>query len=307
MAALWRGFLRLSLVSCPVTLAPATTERGRIRLNQLNRATGNRLRTRLVDEVTGEEVERDQIVKGYAVEKGRYVVLDDSELDAIQIESSKIIDLDIFVDAAEIDRLYFDKPYYVAPDGAIGADTFRVVTAAMREKGKIGLGRVVLSNREHLVAVEPRNGVLLMTTLRAANEVRQPEAVAEGGAADEEAVALAATIIERRAGTFDPGSFRDRYQEALRALVEAKAKGGTATPAEVAAPAPVIDLMEALKRSLAAQSGQKAPAPKKKQADTRQRSLLLPVKGGKGAAAPAVAAEAAAAPKKAAPRARRKA
>jgi DNA end-binding protein Ku len=289
-----------------VTLAPATSERGRIRLNQLNRATGNRLRQKLVDEVTGEEVERDQIVKGYPVDKKSYVVLDEAELDALQIESSKIIDLDTFVDAAEIDRLYFDKPYYVAPDGAIGRDTFQVIAAAMRAKGKVGLGRVVISSREHLVAIEPRDGVLLMTTLRAANEVRQPEAADSGGAASEEAVALAATIIDKRAGTFEPASFRDRYQEALGALVEAKAKGGKAATAEVAAPAPVIDLMEALKRSLAAQSGQKAPAARKKQADTRQRSLLLPVKGGKETAAPA-AAEPAAPPKKAAPRARKKA
>ena len=201
MAALWRGFLRLSLVSCPVSLSPATTEKGRIRLNQLNRETLNRLRTRMVDEVTGEEVERDSIVKGYQVEKNRYVVIDDEELDAIQIESSKIIDLDTFVDAAEIDRLYFDKPYFIAPDGPVGIDTFQVIQSAMREKGKVGLGRVVLSSREHLVAVEPQGEALLMTTLRAAGEVKRPEQVSLGVAApNDEAVQLAAMIIDKRAG-----------------------------------------------------------------------------------------------------------
>jgi DNA end-binding protein Ku len=307
MAALWRGFLRLSLVSCPVTLSPATTERGRVRLNQLNKATGNRLRQRLVDEVTGEEVERDQIVKGYPIEKNRYVLVDEEELEGIQIESSKIIDLETFVDAAEIDRLYFDKPYYVTPDGPVGTDTFRVIATAMRAKGKVGLGRVVLSSREHLVAVEPQGGAILMTTLRASNEVRQPELAlapaADAAALNEEAVALAGMIIDKRAGSFDPASFRDRYQDALRELIEAKAKGSPAVAAAAPAPAPVIDLMEALKRSLAAQAGKpEAPAKKKKPAaDARQRNLLLPVAGGKEAAAAAEPA------RKAAPRARKKA
>jgi DNA end-binding protein Ku len=289
MAALWRGFLRLSLVSCPVTLAPATSEKGRIRLNQLNRDTLHRLRTRMVDEVTGEEVERDRIVKGYQVEKDRYVVIDEEELDAIQIESSRIIDLDTFVDAGEIDRLYFDKPYFIAPEGPVGTDTFRVIQAAMRQKGKVGLGRVVISSREHLVAVEPQGGALLMTTLRAANEVKRPEQIpGEEPAANDEAVSLAAMIIDKRAGTFDPASFRDGYQEALRELVERKAQGMRAMPAQVAAVAPVIDLMEALKRSLANQGdhavrAERAP-PKRKRPDARQPSLLLPVKGGKPAA-----------------------
>lgn len=286
MAALWRGFLRLSLVSCPVTLSAATSERSRIRLNQLNGKTGNRLRQRLVDEVTGEEVARDDIVKGYQVEKGQYVVIDDAELSAIQIESEKIIDLETFVDDAAIDRLYFDKPYFIAPDGAVGAETFRVIATAMREKGRIGLGRVVIAGREHQVAIEPGVGVMLMTTLRAANEVKRPELTAADSVGDisEEAVSLAETIIDKRAGKFDPVSFVDRYQDALRDLIEAKSKGKRIVSAQAPAPAPVIDLMEALKRSLAAQGGAApAAAKRKKPADTRQRTLLLPVKGGKPA------------------------
>ena len=285
MATLWRGFLRLSLVSCPVAITPATTERSRISFNQLNQKTGNRVRQKLVDEQTGEELERDDIVKGYQVEKGRYVVIDEEKLKELQIESSKIIDLDTFVDADEIDGLYLDKPYYLAPDGPIGTDTFRVITRALKDKGKVAVGRVVISSREHMVAIQPYDGTLLMTTMRAANEVRAPEFRDAGGDVDDEAVSLAGMIIEKRAGKLDPNSIQDRYQDALRNLVEETAKGHNIVTPQFAAPAPVIDLMAALKRSLA-----EAPKPpqqpraakgKKKVADTRQRNLMLPVKGGK--------------------------
>jgi DNA end-binding protein Ku len=293
MATLWRGFLRLSLVSCPVTLSPATSETSRIRLNQLNKATHNRLRVKLVDEETGDEVERGDIVKGYQIDKGQYVLLDEGDLEAIQIESSRTIDLETFVDADEIDCIYFDKPYYVAPDGDVAAETYRVIARAMQDKGKVGLGRVVLSTREHPVAVEPHGGGLLLTTLRAANEVRPAPAFADDDVNDE-AVSLASMIIEKRSGRFNPKSFHDRYQDALRSLVEAKAKGRKIPLPQVKAPAKVVDLMDALKRSLAdtpkstpAKSGAKSGSAKKKQADTRQRHLLLPVKGGKEQAPPA--------------------
>src|SRR5258707_9039283 len=258
MATLWRGFLRLSLVSCPVTLSPATSETTRIHLNQLNKATRNRLRVKLVDEDTGDAVERDDIVKGYRIEKGQYVLLDDDELEAIQIESSRIIDLETFIDANEIDCLYFDKPYYVAPDGDVAAETYRVIVRAMRDTGKVGLGRVVLSTREHPVAVEPHGAGLLLTTLRAANEVRPAPAFADDDVNDE-AVSLASMIIEKRSGRFNPKSFHDRYQDALRSLVEAKAKGSKLSLPSIRAPAKVVDLMEALKRSLA-ESPEAAPA-----------------------------------------------
>jgi DNA end-binding protein Ku len=297
MATLWRGFLRLSLVSCPITLSPATSETSRIRLNQLNKATHNRLRIRLVDEETGEEVERENIVKGYQIEKGQYVVLDEDELDAIQIESSKTIDLESFVDADEIDRLYFEKPYYVAPDGEVAAETYHVITRAMADKGRVGLGRVVISTREHPVAVEPHDGALLLTTLRAANEVRQPETNGEDEEVSDEAVGLASMIIDKRSGRFNPKAFHDRYQDALRALVEAKAKGRKLPPPQVKTPAKVVDLMDALKRSLAeapklvehatSAKASKSASSKKKKADPRQRHLLLPVSGHKEPARPA--------------------
>lgn len=304
MATLWRGFLRLSLVSCPVTLSPATSETSRIRLNQLNKATHNRVRIRLVDEETGEEVERDNIVKGYQIEKGQYVVLDDDDLDSIQIESSKTIDLENFVDADEIDRIYFEKPYYVAPDGEVATETYRVIARAMEDKGKVGLGRVVISTREHPVAVEPHEGMLRLTTLRAANEVRPPETLEDDEEVNDEAVSLASMIIDKRSGRFTPKAFHDRYQDALRSLVEAKAKGRKIELPQAAEPAKVVDLMEALKRSLSetpksasvtsgtGKSGvaksrmAKSRPGKKKAADPRQRHMLLPVKGGKEHAQP---------------------
>jgi DNA end-binding protein Ku len=283
MAALWRGFLRLSLVSCPVAVSPATSERGRISFNQINGKTGHRVRQRLVDEETGEEVDRADIVKGFEIDKGQYVIVEDEEIKALQIESSKIIDLDSFVDADTIDRLYLDKPYYLTPDGPIGTDTFRVIARALADKGKVGLGRVVISSREHMVTIAPYDGTLLMTTLRAANEVKAAEIKIDISAeANDEAVALAGMIIDKRAGSFDAAAIVDRYQEALRGLIEEKAKGRKIANPQVAAPAPVIDLMSALKKSLG-DAADAAPAAKrkKKTADARQRNLLLPVKGGK--------------------------
>jgi DNA end-binding protein Ku len=295
MATLWRGFLRLSLVSCPVTLSPATSETSRIRLNQLNKTTHNRVRIRLVDEETGKEVERSDIVKGYQIEKGQYVLLDDEELEAIQIESSKTIDLETFVDADQIDRIYFEKPYYVAPDGDVAAETYQVIARAMADKGKVGLGRVVISTREHPVAVEPHGGLLLLTTLRAANEVRPPQPVEEDDEVNDEAVSLASMIIDKRSGRFTPKAFHDRYQDALRNLVEAKAKGRKIPLPQSIEPTKVVDLMEALKRSLSetpqSAAGKAAPtkprAGRKKAADPRQQHMLLPVKGGKEHAQPA--------------------
>ena len=294
--ASWTGFLRLSLVSCPVYLSPATSEAKRIRLNQLNAETGNRLKQQLVDSETGEVVERDQIVKGYEYDRGRYVTLSDEELKDLQIESSKIIDLDQFVDRDDVDPVYLDAPYYVHPDGELADEAFRVIGEAMAKKGKVGLGRVVLSSRERLVLVEPRDGGLVMSTLHSADEVRPADFSSKHkGEIDPDMVAIAETIIERKSAPFDPANFRDRYQDALHALVESKTKGLAKAPSAVEEPPKVVNLMEALKRSLAqegagagvtakaetaeAKRGKASPAGKGSP-DRRQVALLLPVDGG---------------------------
>lgn len=308
--ASWNGFLRLSLVSCPIYLSPAVSEAAHVRLHQLNPKTGNRLRQLLVDEETGEKVERSDIVKGYEYERHQYVVIPDEEIAALKIESSDTVDLDRFVERDTIDSLFLDTPYYVYPDGKIAVETFRVIGAAMEKQGRVGIGRIVMSNRERTVMIEPKGGGMLMRLLRSADEVRRPEFGEGGGKADPDMVAVAETIIERRAGEFDPSEFHDRYQDALKALVESKAAGKPMARRKAAeAPPKVIDLMEALKRSLA-QTDKKPAAKRKAVPDRRQAALLLPVSGGKTRETPAKASPRTAAneaPRAAPARARKKA
>ena len=290
--ATWNGFLRLSLVSCPIYLTPATSEAANIRLHQINPKTGNRVKQQLVDAESGDTVERADLVKGWEYERHQYVVVPDEELQALRIESSQTVDLDRFVKREEIDQLYLDTPYFVYPDGKIAIETFAVIGAAMAETGRVGIGRIVLSNRERQVLVEPRGGGLLMYTLRSAGEVRRADFGASGAAPDPDMVAVARTIIERRTAEFDPEEFHDRYQDALRELVESKAKGLPAAKKATAEPPKVINLMEALKRSLAEGGGKaEAKKAKPKTGDRRQGTMLLPVAGGRKPAEAAPAAK----------------
>ena len=324
----WKGTLRLSLVSCPVYLLPATTRTKAIRLHQVwiprsepmeqidddeerqpPRAAGfrqnpepamhepaqpvdmgpaTRIALRPHDPATGAEIERDEVLKGYEFQRGQFVTFTPDELKALDVESTRTIDLSTFVPRSTVDPVYFNAPYYVYPDGPVAIEAFRVIGATMIETGKVGIGRVTLSRRERMVMVEPRGTGMVLITLRAADEVRPAEFPAAEGELDPDMVAIATTIIERRSGAFDPSTFPDRYQEALRELAEAKLKGRSLPVKPTAAPPPVADLMSALKRSLAQESGASTPKPRPKAAgDRRQGTLLLPVpgKGGKRDAA----------------------
>src|SRR6516225_2504325 len=251
--ASWKGFLRLSLVSCPIYLAPASTRTKSIRLHQVWQPKAGRGAPVEDDDEDdrppqpatrsfSEEIEREEVARGYEYERGGFVTFTPAELKALDVESSKSIDLETFVPRTELDPVYFSNPYYVYPDGPIAVETFRVIGAAMTEAGEVGIGRVTLSRRERPVMVEPRGGGMVLITLRASEEVRASAFERSDAAVDPDMVAIAETIIKRRSGRFDPATFRDRYRKALRELIEAKMKGLPIKPKQIAAP-PVLDLM----------------------------------------------------------------
>jgi DNA end-binding protein Ku len=256
---IWTGYLRLSLVTCPIRLYPATSRSERVSFHLLNPKSHNRVVMRPHDAATGQELERSQLVRGYEFSKGQYVVVTESELDAIEVALSKTIDLTRFVDPDEIDMVYLDTPYYVAPDGKIADETFRVLREAMDCAGKAGIGRVILTSREHPLMLRPHGKGMVMMSLRSAGEVQtDTEYFAEISASKpaEEMVDLAVHIIRQKSGRFDPVELAgDRYQEALRRLVEQKLMGEKPAIAKAAEPTKVINLMDALRRSLDAESG----------------------------------------------------
>jgi len=261
--ASWKGFLRISLVTCPIALYPATSASERISFNRINKKTGQRVRQLNVDGKSGEKVEADDIAKGYEVDKGRYVLVEDEELDAIQIEATKIINVTQFVEQAEIDPFYFDSPYYMAPEGTIPEETYRVIRTAMADTATAGIGTIVLANRERPVLISPKDKGLAMTTLRTAREVRSAEAYFENVGDDpieSELLDMAKLLIQARRKPFQPSLFVDRYEEALRNLLQSKIKGETPVYAPVQSPAAVIDLMAALKQSLEKDGGARKPA-----------------------------------------------
>ncbi len=249
----WKGYLRVSLVSCPVRLYPAFSSAEKISFHNL--APGSMARISMVptDPTTGKPVPRDQLLKGYEFEKGRYVILSEEELEKVQVESNRVIDVTQFVDDDKVDPLYLDSPYWLAPDGKIANETFRVIVEAMRREAKSGIGRLVLSSRERAVLLSPRGKGIMIRTLRASEEVRREDPYFEDieeGPLDQSAVALARQIVVQKSSDFDPKLFEDRYQAALSELVKAKIKGERIITPQVAEPAPIIDLMAALKKSL---------------------------------------------------------
>jgi DNA end-binding protein Ku len=260
----WKGYLKLSLVTCPVVLYPASSQSENIHFHQINRKTGNRLRQQMVDERTGKVVDKDEKGRGYELTKGKYVEIEPEELDKVEVEATHTIDIDKFVPADEIDRRYYEKPYYIAPNGKSGVEAFAVIRDAMKDKDKVALARIVMVNREHIIAIEPFGKGLLGTTLRYDYEVREAKPYIgsiPSPRIDKEMVELAGHILDRKAGHFDPSKFKDEYEAALKKLVRRKAAGKT-----IEAPEPtedrsnVIDLMDALRQSM---KGRAKSAPRK--------------------------------------------
>lgn len=261
----WQGHLRLSLVTCPVALYTATNATGDVHFHLINPETNNRIKMITTDPDTG-PIDRRDLVKGFEVEKDKYILVSDEEIKSVKLESTKVIDIERFMPESDIDRIYWDHPYFLAPDGKMAQEAFGVIRDAMERSGQIALGRVVLSTRERILALEPRGKGMLAYSLRTADEVRDAKGIFEGisdAAPDESMIAIATKIIEQKEGPFDPSAFKDRYEEALKALIEAKRKG---QDIEDVAPPPdtnVIDLMEALRASLGQKSGKAATAKSK--------------------------------------------
>jgi DNA end-binding protein Ku len=259
----WKGYLRLSLVSCPIALYPASSLSEKVSFNRLNRKTGNRLKQQNVDSETGEVVPREDIARGYEVAKSQYLIVEDEELDAVQIESTRTIDIDQFVPKSEIDERYIDSPYYIAPDGQVGQDAFAVIRDTIGKLNMVALGRVVLTRREHVIALEPKGRGLMGLTLRYPYEIRDEASYFEDIPElklPKEMLDLATHIVNTKSGHFDPSLFQDRYENALIDLLKKKEAGETIEPSrEVAAPR-VVNLMDALRASIDAEK-KKAPAP----------------------------------------------
>jgi DNA end-binding protein Ku len=325
----WTGYLKLSLVTVAVRLYTATTERDRVRFHQIHEPSGERVRQQLVVPGIG-PVEREDIVKGYEYEKGRYVTVDPDDIKQLRLETTDTIDIVEFVE--DIDPIYFDSPYYLVPDGGVAEEGYRVIREALSQSGKIAVGQLVINGQERVIAIRPLGNGLFGNSLRYEDEIRKPEdyfrSIAEGEI-DEEQLAIMDQIVNRKTRKFDPGQFVDHYQTALRELIDEKLQGKLPPKAPERRPAQIINLMDALKRSLAeeeapaatqparraAARSTKRPEPEpedeeeaavaapakgratteaprrtKATAPTNQRNLLLPVDGGRKSARAAPAA-----------------
>ncbi|MDF0498178.1 non-homologous end joining protein Ku [Bradyrhizobium yuanmingense] len=286
----WKGFLRLSLVTCPVALYPATSESEKISFNQLNRTTGHRIKYLKVDADTGDEVPNEDIVKGYEFEKGQYIEISKEELEEIALESTRTIEIDEFVDRTDIDPRYLIRPYYIRPDGKVGHDAFAVIRETIRDMDKVAIGRVVLTNREHIIALEPMDKGLVGTLLRYPYEVRSEAEYfdeIQDVKVTKDMLDLAKHIVNQKAGRFDPEKFEDHYESALVELINQKRAGKVIRPKERPKGENVVDLMDALRKSVggaaAEAAEQKKPSKKLKKASAGQKEMLMPIAGKKPA------------------------
>ena len=263
--AYWKGYLKLSLVSCPIALYPAASSSERVSFNRVNKKTGHRLKQQNVDAESGEPVDKEDIGRGYEIGKGQYLQVEDEELEKIQIESTHTIEIDSFVPRAEIDDRYIDSPYYIAPTDQVGQEAFAVIRDAIRDRGMVGLGRVVLSRRERVMMLEAFGKGLLATSLRYGYEVRDADAYFEDVPElklPAEMSRLAGHIIETKASHFDPKKFEDHYETALVELLRKKQEGRAIESVREEGPAPrrVINLMDALRASIGAETEKKPAA-----------------------------------------------
>src|SRR6202161_2720518 len=263
--AYWKGSLKLSLVSCPVLLYPASTSVDKTRFHLINKETGNRLKQQMVDAETGDVVEGEDKARGYELKKGEYVEIDKDELEAVQIESNHTIDIDSFVPKEEIDKRFLNHPYYIAPDGKAGVDAFAVIRDAMKDQDRVALARIVLTNREHVIAIEPLGKGLLGTTLRYPYEVRDEDDYfgdIKNPKISRDMIELATHILDTKAAHFDPSKFKDEYETALKTLVRRKANGKPVKSVEAEErPSNVVSLMDALQQSLKGRTSAKRHAP----------------------------------------------
>jgi DNA end-binding protein Ku len=248
----WKGFLRLSLVACPVQLFNAVSRQEDISFHLINPDTNNRIQMKPHDPDVG-EVERSHLVHGFAIGKNKYVTLTKDDLDKVALPSSKAIEVERFVGPDEIDPIYYDHPYYLVPDGKMAEEAYVVIRQAMQREDKAALGRLVLANREHAVAIRAWDPSMVLFTLRPSREIREPKSLFAAVAhtkVDEAMVDIATRIIDQNVGPFEPEAFVDRYHDAVRKLIEARRKGVKPVSAPAPEPSNVVDLMEALKKSL---------------------------------------------------------
>jgi DNA end-binding protein Ku len=283
--AYWKGYLKLSLVSCPIALFPATSEREKISFHQLNKETGNRVRYRKIDAETGDEVPQENIVKGYEVSKGEYIELDPEELETVAIESKRVLEIDEFVPKKDIDELYLRDPYYIVPDGDVGQQAFAVIRDAIRKEGMVALGKVVFTTREHIIALEPRDKGMVGVTLRYPYEVREAKDyfdAIEDEKIPKDMLDLAVHIVESKKGKFEPEKFEDEYESALKELLRKKQKGERIERPKEPSRTNVVNLIDALRRSVAQEKRAPASAKKGRKRIARQTEMLLPIAGKNG-------------------------